>query len=1214
VNSEQRRKRARLNSQIEQVGVQHEMEPLVEAALLTHGPGLRAYPSLHGKLKACACASKECREFRQQYNFGDATVRVTNSDNWPEDRQRRHFRALGKSEAETKALVERVAMGKDVRIATWHYYGSDRELQRGRWVIKALTQNPRQLHLGRRRTINSPLPNRSVGSNADGDGGADSPNYRAHPDWRPLEAPASTPMVAGAASAAVAYSDRTARLQARVSVASAQPPQLQRTPEKPQERKLVALKVSPDDKRRGADSSRPWWGMTCLPQLRLLTDILNDHYTQDSQHGGCPGQHSEDQRSDGRARYAQKPRITWRPSWDSTHGTCLCLHGECTACGQTFRWDSQPRSEATGNFMGNDLIGAAVAASPVTVTHAQYFIALLMMQPPAAKTIRSFVYEHAAPVLHSMWEEQQEEMFARIRHTDGTTGRTIILEFDMSFSCVRSAEHSTASCVDAETGLVLWKAVFSEGEAATREPLACREGLELFKSKGIDVGAMVIDDSNCRVIIEATQRGQAATEAQRRQFIKVLLDVWHSKKNGKPEMEKYLNGDDSSALDRFLKGFEVECDAQGRVLTDSGLVSLLDLISAAQAESFKRDFSVYFAAIESLSDEQRTSWEEMKDDPEMHADALKAMLADETAEHSNPNVRDSVTEAEYEALRVELNALRCDRNEKALHRARRKAEGTGGVFDPSEVTLQQALSHVDQFRLNSVPVPAKAELLAIIRALHRRYSSSSNTVVMADGQSLTLDSKKGGITVGPANELVRECLASATGMGMPASTALAELCRAIDVSEIIASLPMKATSVSAAASCHKADVQTVLSRARSETIKKKASYFDSFGHFCRIVNEVWGTAQQKFKAFWVLQALQNVPRHYAGDHTDCACYMWFSRWKERACGPISRRDTSLGWDNLPLSHTMSKQVVKIATIMMNDYTLSNKMRHRTYRTVLFGRTSRNESWNHALRVFSAMYSHLSRNQEELNATVVTLIWNELTKHKVHALGTSKIEPRATKGKGKLRKKGRLAPVRQPRPLVMSWHIDMYAKLFGAEVQWWCKHHNDHLHQLREKRRQKGEQLQAQRDDTLAGASDLAALRAIEASQRSGEGALKQEFKPVLGVYCKIPKWLRKARAFLYRPPWPLRYPVGVTPPVIDLAAAADDAAQEANGDLESPEPASDDENFEEPVADVESAAAAAASGGAAAAAVIRPNHSGSSSGLDEAEPMQEDLVDGLPGV
>jgi hypothetical protein len=39
--------------------------------------------------------------------------------------------------------------------------------------------------------------------------------------------------------------------------------------------------------------------------------------------------------------------------------------------------------------MGNDLIGAAVAASPVTVAHAQYFVALLMMQPQAAKTIRS---------------------------------------------------------------------------------------------------------------------------------------------------------------------------------------------------------------------------------------------------------------------------------------------------------------------------------------------------------------------------------------------------------------------------------------------------------------------------------------------------------------------------------------------------------------------------------------------------------------------------------------------------------------------------------------------------------------------------------------------------------------------------------------------------------------------------------------------------------
>jgi hypothetical protein len=304
---------------------------------------------------------------------------------------------------------------------------------------------------------------------------------------------------------------------------------------------------------------------------------------------------------------------------------------------------------------------------------------------------------------------------------------------------------------------------------------------------------------------------------------------------------------------------------------------------------------------------------------------------------------------------------------------------------------------------------------------------------------------------------------------------------------------------------------------------------------------------------------------------------------------------------------MSKAVVATATIMMNDYTLSDKMRHRTYRTVLFGRTSRNESWNHALRVFSAMYSHLSKNQEELNATVVTLIWNELTKHKVHALGTSKIEPRATKGKGKLRKKGRLAPVRQPRPLVMSWHTEMYAKLFGAEVRWWCKHHNDHLHRLRQTRQEKGKRLQVQRDETLAGASDLDTLRAIEASQRSGEGALKQEFKPVLGVYCRIPAWLRQARAFLYRPPWPLRYLVGVTPPMIDLAVAADDAVQAANNDSGAPELVSDDENFEEPVADVESGHEVTD------AATSTPDHS-HSSGLDEAEPMQEEMVDGLPGV
>lgn len=178
------------------------------------------------------------------------------------------------------------------------------------------------------------------------------------------------------------------------------------------------------------------------------------------------------------------------------------------------------------------------------------------------------------------------------------------------------------------------------------------------------------------------------------------------------------------------------------------------------------------------------------------------------------------------------------------------------------------------------------------------------------------------------------------------------------------------------------------------------------------------------------------------------------------------------------------------------------------------------------------------------------------------------------------------------------------------------HHNDHLHRLREARKAKGQRLQVERDETLSGASDLATLRAIEASQRSGEGALTQEFKPVLGVYCKIPKWLREARAFLYRPPWPLRYPTGVTPPVIDLAMAADDAAQEANNS-ETREPASDDENFEEPAADVESGCeatdVAAAAAADAASAASTPDHSDSdSSELDEAEPMREELVDGLP--
>ena len=184
-------------------------------------------PSLYRKLKACACGTTACREFRKLHNFGDAVVKVTASSNWPVDRQERHLRAIGLNQLDVKATMEKIKEGKDVRIAIWHYYSEDRQQVGGKWTISALTKNPRQLVVGRRRELNTPLPNRSLGSNADGDGGADSPNFRHNPEWRPLEQTAG-PSVASTAAAAV--SDRTARRQARASVATsvatAQPPQL----------------------------------------------------------------------------------------------------------------------------------------------------------------------------------------------------------------------------------------------------------------------------------------------------------------------------------------------------------------------------------------------------------------------------------------------------------------------------------------------------------------------------------------------------------------------------------------------------------------------------------------------------------------------------------------------------------------------------------------------------------------------------------------------------------------------------------------------------------------------------------------------------------------------------------------------------------------------------------------------------------------------------
>eukprot|EP01045_Picozoa_sp_COSAG04_P004598 COSAG04_NODE_203_length_20431_cov_12.598269_5_plen_114_part_00 len=82
-----------------------------------------------------------------------------------------------------------------------------------------------------------------------------------------------------------------------------------------------------------------------------------------------------------------------------------------------------------------------------------------------------------------------------------------------------------------------------------------------------------------------------------------------------------------------------------------------------------------------------------------------------------------------------------------------------------------------------------------------------------------------------------------------------------------------------------------------------------------------------------------------------------------------------------------------------------QLRKRALATCLFGRDSECESYNHALRIYSAMYSHHSHRQEELNAIVVAIIFNELKAHKV--TGEGRLRPRAKKGKAKLRLKGQL---------------------------------------------------------------------------------------------------------------------------------------------------------------------------------------------------------------
>eukprot|EP01048_Picozoa_sp_COSAG05_P024340 COSAG05_NODE_5681_length_1116_cov_21.450206_2_plen_93_part_01 len=85
-------------------------------------------------------------------------------------------------------------------------------------------------------------------------------------------------------------------------------------------------------------------------------------------------------------------------------------------------------------------------------------------------------------------------------------------------------------------------------------------------------------------------------------MMQVILDLWHSKKSGRKEMQKFVSSEHSQVLAPFVRDIKVAANSRGRVVCYGGLNKCMEAVTKAQVASLREDdFSEYTNAIGGLS-------------------------------------------------------------------------------------------------------------------------------------------------------------------------------------------------------------------------------------------------------------------------------------------------------------------------------------------------------------------------------------------------------------------------------------------------------------------------------------------------------------------------------------------------------------------------------------------------------------------------------------
>ena len=304
----------------------------------------------------------------------------------------------------------------------------------------------------------------------------------------------------------------------------------------------------------------------------------------------------------------------------------------------------------------------------------------------------------------------------------------------------------------------------------------------------------------------------------------------------------------------------------------------------------------------------------------------------------------------------------------------------------------------------------------------------------------------------------------------------------------------------------------------------------------------------------MLKGLLNETDHACGKHGECARFLHFARCGNATWRPPQHQPRESYWSDYDRNPAEPANISKLAKALVDSWTAGASMRKYSFNSVLFGRSSANESLNLICSLWTNKSTHATVKMTAMNDMCSNMTFNAGKEDKVAS--------------GKLRKAKRhhsiVVPRVMRRPRTMRWQLKALAKRFKAQPDLVAKYITQETARLDGRKRKRDltvTRLEQERDAELAAMSD--GERRWEGHVRdSTETKLSMKYTTELGIHYSPSGCIETTSGRLHVP-WPLPARRIAFPHAI---RAADSRAAAIDSDTESEEDEAPEEDEEEEVA------------------------------------------------